>query len=241
MKVTVTFYKKKHDRGAEIFAGTYTRPGDTPSEWQKLQDKNELKQNGVKFILIEYEDKNDLSGGYTAKVNRPIYIDLLFGEQASGNLSYPKGSNLESGQISTWILQNRNAQIKAAANVAPSSTVSSSSSSRSLKSVSSGMRSRSAPISTHEDMNANTETTEHQPESFASSWRLPVTIVGVVAAGVATVAAVTIAAELDEQEETDPIFFVNNKGDKVVDFREMRWEDEKEENPFQNDDEEALL
>tara|TARA_R110001632_G_scaffold200941_2_gene323654 strand:- start:1276 stop:1992 length:717 start_codon:yes stop_codon:yes gene_type:complete len=238
MRVTVTFYKKKHERGAEIFAGTYTRPGDTPSEWQKLQEKIELKQNDIKFILIEYENKNDLPGGYADKINRPIYIDLLFGEQSSGNLSYPKGSILESGHISTWILQNRNARIKAASNGSSSNVATSSTSSRSL---SKGISSRSVSVSTHNEVDSNVEIVEHKPENFASSWRLPVTIVGIVAAGVATIAAVTIASEIDEQEETEPIFFVNNKGDKVVDFREMRWEDEKGENPFQNDDEEALL
>lgn len=233
MKLKVVFYKKKHDKGAEIFAGTYTRPGDAPSEWQKLQEKPELKNISTKFMLTEYEDKNDLPGTLPQRINMSVYINLLFGDEESSNLSFPKGMPLTAGGISTWILQNWKARSKSQQAQAAQAVQESEPEPQQSRSFFS-LGSRSAT-------NVETQEVQHEEESFAKSWRLPVSILGGAAGIAAAVMAVAVAQDFtDDVQETDNLMFVDNKGNEIVDFRDIRWNDEDQQNDF-DDDEGAIL
>jgi len=103
MDITVTLFKKKGDRSAEIFSGT---SGNRTSvgEWQVLIRNRKLKDAGVKFLTIEFEEPQALLNGYANKVDKNIYIDLRWGTDVETSVAYPQGSPLKSQAIHKWIL-----------------------------------------------------------------------------------------------------------------------------------------
>lgn len=105
MSVTLTFFKRKGDKQSDIFRGTNDGPGSAPSQWELLTRDKDLKDAGLKFLVVEYVNTTDLPVGYERKVQRTPYIDLRWNEDVRNSVAYPGRSPLSLFNIKTWTLE----------------------------------------------------------------------------------------------------------------------------------------
>ena len=211
MDVTLTLFKKKADRGADIFAGTFAGPGTHPGEWQVLVRTRKLKDAGVKFLLIEFEEPQALPKGYAEKVDRDLYIDLSI----NGNgVDYPREAPLKAPQITKWILDQLSKPQKAPRVIMQSPKVAQ-------------PDSQLAVVTTASQPDEDLEESEVVAEEpFVSSWKLPVTITAasLFVVGCAFATGIVVWKRGETFKDETPVMFVDNHDREIKDFENINWD-----------------
>lgn len=213
MDVTLTLFKKKADRGADIFAGTFAGPGTHPGEWQVLVRTRKLKDAAVKFLLIEFEEPQALPKGYAEKVDRDLYIDLCVNGDIANSISYPREAPLKAPQITKWILDQLKNYAKQpvprAVEVAKAP-------------VTIVEEPAELPLAIPEDREVGEVVSE---EPFVSSWKLPVTITaaGLFVVGCAVVTGFALKSRHRFKDDM-PVMFVDNHDREIKDFENINWD-----------------
>ena len=102
MSIVLTFFKKKGSAEADNFRGVTGYRGCPLSEWDYLTLDNQLKEIGLKLIVKEYVNSDDLNAPYNTIVKKPICLVLHYGDDK--NDRYPDKGALTSTEIRNWIL-----------------------------------------------------------------------------------------------------------------------------------------
>ena len=105
MSATLTFFKRKGDRQSDVFRGTSGGAGSSESTWEMIVKDKELKAAGIKFLVMEYANSEDLPEGYDVKVRRTPYLDLRWKEDIRNSVAYPGRSPLTLVSIKSWALE----------------------------------------------------------------------------------------------------------------------------------------
>lgn len=192
--VTVTLLRRRGDRGGNAFIGTPERPG----EWPLLEQDESLKEQGVSFVTVEYDDLRSLVKDY-GKVNRSPYIEFRITGDSVISEAYPSGKPLLAENIKAWILdfQKRNS--------APSQA------SRSLNS----------------DPSGSTGTTA-TPTDQTSKWRTPTIVAGSIIGVAGILIAGFLLWDWRKKNTVntaEPLFMMDAEEDAPIDFHKVNFGD----------------
>lgn len=105
MSITLTFFKRKGDKQSDIFRGTSDGPGAQQSQWELISRDKDMKEAGIKFLVIEYVKESDLPEGYDRKVKRSPYLDLRYKDDVRNSVTYPGRSPLSLVNVKSWALE----------------------------------------------------------------------------------------------------------------------------------------